>query len=1585
MIKNLCLALAFFYGLIIFAQTTAIPDTNFEQFLVDQGIDTNGMNGNILDVDAQAVNALNVTRNDITDFTGLEAFVNLTSLNAGTNQFATLPLNTLLLLEELVFNQNVVLANLDLSSNSNLRLLNIRANGGTNTAPMATLDLSNNLLLEYIHIYNFRNLANVIFPNTDTVEYVYLLQTAAGITVDFSGYDSLETLTLSTNFDNALPINAVLPNNQNTLKSASFQGGNIINPDLSNFLALEYLSFQTSNVETLQLPITNTLERIRISSHNISNINFQNASGLLDLQITNKSTPGPLNLDITNNAPLQRLDASNNNITNIDITQNVNVLDVNLSNNDMTGLNTDQNTSLQDLNVSRNQITALNLSQNTVLEDLNASDNLLPSIDVSSNIVLTDLNVGNNEIPNLDVTNNPELFRLDISQNLFTTTGLDLTQNPELDNLNASDNQIESLNISQNPRLGTLVLTNNLFTGTDIIDQYHTIWSNRGALNASDRLDVSFNQLSGRIPDFAALIEDRTTNYFEFRFNDNNFEFGDFETEHAAYLSALTETWSSSPFLPFWRDYDYAPQAKVNAIESPTRNAGENITLTTTVRGAQNHYQWFKDGVPIPDTDSPEYTITDLNTCDAGVYHSEITSDLVPFENSNPPGTNGKNLLLVRNDITLAVNATKDCVTLANPMNTDTNVPFNSGIEWTDNPGACGYKITLRNVDTNTVIETVDVGEVTLYNPTTDFPQNTTIGVTVTPYYDDGDFGGCTEETFTTNATAVEPDCTSLNSPRNGDINVPVDIPSISWNPANGADAYKIEITSTSGNNDLPLTDLGDVLTHPFSGPFQNGDLVTVTLTPYNSVGDATGPCASESFIITGSASNRPFITTWQTTTANEAITIPTTGGGYNYTVDWGDGTITTGETGNATHTYVAPGIYTVSITGDFPRIYFNTNGNPTATDNSAKILTIEQWGNNPWTSMERAFTGCINLTGNFSDIPDLSNVTNTAVMFATCRLFNSNINNWDMGNVTNMEFMFQNNGSFDQPLDSWDVTSLTNATNMLQGVTLSTANYDALLIGWNSQNLQPNVTFNGGFSQYCDGAAARANMTSSDNWTITDGGPAGSAVNYLADQNHADSYTLPVITGTQLTGTEAYYTETNGGGTRYTAGDIINFADFPSYPVTLYIYDGAVSCSSEESFQLILTSTGAVPSCTSLAAPGPVDNDTDVAVDISGISWNSISDATGYRLAVSSTSGNNDMPLTDLNNVLTHSFATPFQNGDVVTITIIPYNGTGDATGPCTDESFTIVAATATVPSSCSDLASPSAGETDVPSDIASISWEAVSDATAYRVSIEGSSSNVNDITDRDITGTSFSLPGNFDNGETVAVTIIPFNSTGDAVGCATSQNFTIVAADAPVVPACAEFVAELSGATDVAVTSAIAWNDVNTADGYFLSIRTDAGGVILPETDLGILTSYALPEDLPFSTTIFVSITPYNAEGTNDSCTELSFVTVEEPEEPEEPLNEDETKYGFSPDGDGINEFWEIDGIENHPENVVYIYNRWGDMVFHIEGYDNQSNVFRGEANKLNGLGADTLPAGTYFFRIQVSGETTMKKLTGYLVIKR
>ena len=65
----------------------------------------------------------------------------------------------------------------------------------------------------------------------------------------------------------------------------------------------------------------------------------------------------------------------------------------------------------------------------------------------------------------------------------------------------------------------------------------------------------------------------------------------------------------------------------------------------------------------------------------------------------------------------------------------------------------------------------------------------------------------------------------------------------------------------------------------------------------------------------------------------------------------------------------------------------------------------------------------------------------------------------------------------------------LASASNMFRGVTLSTANYDALLQGWNAQTLHTGVYFNGGNSKYCAGKSARANMVSTYGWAITDGG----------------------------------------------------------------------------------------------------------------------------------------------------------------------------------------------------------------------------------------------------------------------------------------------------------------------------------------------------------------------------------------------------------------------------------------------------------------------------------------------------------------
>lgn len=66
----------------------------------------------------------------------------------------------------------------------------------------------------------------------------------------------------------------------------------------------------------------------------------------------------------------------------------------------------------------------------------------------------------------------------------------------------------------------------------------------------------------------------------------------------------------------------------------------------------------------------------------------------------------------------------------------------------------------------------------------------------------------------------------------------------------------------------------------------------------------------------------------------------------------------------------------------------------------------------------------------------------------------------------------------------------MRKVTSMFMGVTLSTANYDALLKDWSQQDLQHNTTFDVGNSRYSsDAKAARDKLINDFSWTIRDGG----------------------------------------------------------------------------------------------------------------------------------------------------------------------------------------------------------------------------------------------------------------------------------------------------------------------------------------------------------------------------------------------------------------------------------------------------------------------------------------------------------------
>ncbi|MEC3879004.1 gliding motility-associated C-terminal domain-containing protein, partial [Parapedobacter sp. 10938] len=85
------------------------------------------------------------------------------------------------------------------------------------------------------------------------------------------------------------------------------------------------------------------------------------------------------------------------------------------------------------------------------------------------------------------------------------------------------------------------------------------------------------------------------------------------------------------------------------------------------------------------------------------------------------------------------------------------------------------------------------------------------------------------------------------------------------------------------------------------------------------------------------------------------------------------------------------------------------------------------------------------------------------------------------------------------------------------------------------------------------------------------------------------------------------------------------------------------------------------------------------------------------------------------------------------------------------------------------------------------------------------------------------------------------------------------------------------------------------------------------------------------------------------------------------------------ISPNGDGINEFLMIEAIKDYPENRVTIFNRNGTLLWEVSGYDNNRFAFRGIST-----GQQLLPAGTYFYIVEVKDGDTWKHKKGYFVLR-
>ena len=447
---NIDAASSFNIDCIVSTATTAIPDANFEQALIDLGIDSNGLNGNILNTDAQSVTTyLDVLNKSISDLTGIEAFTNITALYCNYNNLTTLDLSNNTLITELNCGYNSNLASLDVS---NCTAMDILSSYGTN---LTSLNLSNCTILTQLNLGG-NNFSNIDLSNNTTLTQLRIPVNQL-TNIDLSNNTSLTLLTADDNEITSLDLSQHTQLAHLSVKSNQLTNLNVRNSNNSNFttfdakfnpnlvcIQVDDVTYSTTNWTNIDAASSFSIDCIvSTATTAIPDANFEQA--LIDLDIdTNGLNGNILNADAA--AVMGTLDVSSKNITDLNgIAAFTSITTLYCTNNLLTSLDISNNTALTDLDCSTNLITSIDVSNNPELVTFFCFNNDITNLDLSNNPLLTLLNAYSNQLSNITFSANPILDWISVSDNLLTS--LDLSQAPTLAYLNCFGNQLESLNV----------------------------------------------------------------------------------------------------------------------------------------------------------------------------------------------------------------------------------------------------------------------------------------------------------------------------------------------------------------------------------------------------------------------------------------------------------------------------------------------------------------------------------------------------------------------------------------------------------------------------------------------------------------------------------------------------------------------------------------------------------------------------------------------------------------------------------------------------------------------------------------------------------------------------------------------------------------------------------------------------------------------------------------------------------------------------------------------------------------------------------------------------------------------------------
>lgn len=719
-----------------------------------------------------------------------------------------------------------------------------------------------------------------------------------------------------------------------------------------------------------------------------------------------------------------------------------------------------------------------------------------------------------------------------------------------------------------------------------------------------------------------------------------------------------------------------------------------------------------------------------------------------------------------------------------------------------------------------------------------------------------------------------------------------------------------------------------------------------------------------------------PFITTWKVDNeidesgnrGNNQITIPVAGEGYNYTVNWGDSTQTS-HIGAATHKYDEAGVYTVSITGDFPRIFFNNNISSSSIN---RILSIDQWGDNVWKSMEGAFSGCINLKGNFTDIPNLTQVTSTSNMFFSAYSFNHDIGNWDVSNVVFMNSMFANARLFNQDISGWDVSSVTNMVNMFS----SAHNFNSNIGSWDVSNVVDMTgmfSFTREFNQNINGwnvsnvinmsnmfVNARDFNQDLSNWDVSNvTNMEGMFSASSSFSNDISTWDVSNVTNMNAMFKQAVFNYDIGN---WDVGNVTNMegmfyiSNFFNQDVSNWDVSRVTNMkdmfSHAQSFNRDIGNwdVGRVTNMYSMFYQAKVFNQ-----DIG--SWNVSSVNNMELMFTGANSFNQNLEKWQVGNV--NSMLQIFSesnlsmaNYDAILISWSNLKLQDSVRFAAGVTQYCLGARAREKIISTFDWQINDGG-TSAPI-INDIGEQKVSENYIFpEITGENLSGNEKYYTEAHGMGEVYNTGDivSFDNFSSYPISIYIYDSISSI--CYSELEFKLSIFS---IPTCSNLSMPLSGSIDVKVDTVLAWEEVKGVEGYLLSVGTTIGGVnILNDLDVGNVLNFSLTDELPEKKEIFVTITPYNIAGIPLDCNKESFTTEIKPKPP---------KF-FTPNNDNVNDVWLVPDPEKNIMSIS-IYTRYGKL---IKKFYNVQNGWDGTyLGKL-------LPKNDYWYSIHYKNGNVLK----------